>query len=375
MTDKPADITGKPLQAQPITGQESGADLLRNAYLAFGGREVRLAFELLERAIREDYTIMLTLSGAMTPADLARSCLNPLIENGIVDLVCTTGANLYHDAHRSLGFVLEEGSPRVDDRELRQDRIIRIYDIFFHEDVLLQTDQFFARLLRAPEFQHAMTTPQFHQLLGRCLVEVEDQRGLQDHRSLLSTCFINQVPIFCGAPQDGSIFLNVVKLARELGDAFRFRLDLTEDVYEFAAYQYWAKATGSGKMAVVILGGGVPKNYTLQGEPLLGQIFFLDAGGFDIDIQISDANVHTGGLSGCPASEGHTWGKTSAECVDNSVYCHGDVTQIFPLLVHALLQRGLRKDGRRLLTLREQALARLDADCRANQAASAAPAE
>ena len=81
----------------------------------------------------------------MTPADLARSAINPLIERGIVDILCTTGANLYHDAHRSLGFQLEEGTPFVDDRELRQERIIRIYDIFFEEEVLLETDQFFAR--------------------------------------------------------------------------------------------------------------------------------------------------------------------------------------------------------------------------------------
>jgi len=368
MTDRPADITGKPVQAKPITGRETTADLLHHACLAFGGRELRQAYDLLERAVREDYTIMLTLSGAMTPADLARSCLNPLIENGLVDLVCTTGANLYHDAHRSLGFVLEEGSPLVDDRELRQERIIRIYDIYFHEDVLLETDQFFARLLQAPEFQQSMTTPRFHHLLGRYLAEIEDQRGLRGQGSLLSTCYRHQVPIFCGAPQDGSIFLNVVRLARQLGEAFRFRLDLAEDVFEFAAYQYWAKSTGSGKMAVVILGGGVPKNYTLQAEPLLGQIFFLDAGGFDIDIQVSDANVHTGGLSGCPASEGHTWGKTSAECVVNSVYCHGDVTQLFPVLVHALLQGQARKPGRRLLSLRDEALARLDEACRAQAA-------
>lgn len=351
---------GPLLQSKAITGRETTAELLAGAYLAFGGREVRQACELLRRAIVENHVIAVTLSGAMTPADLARSCLNPLIERGVIDILCTTGANLYHDAHRSLGFALKEGTPHVDDRKLRADRVIRIYDIFFHEDVLLATDQYFSRIVQAGEFQRPMTTPEFHYLLGKYMLETENRLGLAENRSLLSTCYLHQVPIFCGAPQDGSIFLNVVKLHKVLGEQFRFRLEAEEDVYEYAAYQYWAKSHDPGRMTALILGGGVPKNYTLQGEPLLSQIFGIETAGYDIDIQISDANVHTGGLSGCPASEGHTWGKTSAECVLNSVYCHGDVTQIFPLLVHAVAQQGLRKDERRLVSRRAQVLEWLD---------------
>jgi deoxyhypusine synthase len=131
-----------------------------------------------------------------------------------VDILCTTGANLYHDAHRSLGFQLEEGSPFVDDRELRQERIIRIYDIFFDYDVLLETDQFFARVIQAPEFQRGMTTPEFHHLLGKYMVELENRKGLQANRSLLSTCHLHGVPI-CGARRT-SIFLNVVRLRKKL---------------------------------------------------------------------------------------------------------------------------------------------------------------
>lgn len=360
MTEKER-IGGRPLEGRPIDGTETAGELLSKAFLSYGGREVRTAWELLRRAVEEDHTIVLTFSGAMTPADLARTCINPLIRAGIVDVVCTTGANLYHDAHRSLGRVLEEGTPHVDDRALREAGVIRIYDIFFDEEVLFETDRFFSRILTQPEFQKEMTTAEFHHRLGAYLQELETRNGIPEAgRSLLAVCREHAVPIFCGAPQDGSIFLNVIKLQRLLGDRFAFRLDLARDVYEFAAVQYWAKRRGSGKMTVLILGGGVPKNYTLQGEPLLEQIFFISAGGFDIDIQVSDANVHTGGLSGCPASEGHTWGKTSAECVINSVFCHGDVTQVFPLLVHAALQQGLKKEPRRFMERRGEVLALLD---------------
>ena len=158
---------GRVLQSQPIDGRETTPELLQKAFLSYGGRELRTAWELLERAVREDYTIVLTMSGAMTPADLARSCLNPLLERGVVDLICTTGANLYHDAHRSLGHILREGSPAVDDRVLRREQIIRIYDIFFDERVLLETDQFFSRVLAAPEFQRPMTAAECHFLLGK----------------------------------------------------------------------------------------------------------------------------------------------------------------------------------------------------------------
>jgi len=244
----------------------------------------------------------------MTPADLARSSINPLIERGIVDVLCTTGANLYHDATAASA----SGSRRAPLR--RRPGTARGPD-HPHLRHLLRggcpagNDKFFARVIQAPEFQRPMTTPEFHRLLGRYMVEVENRQGLQANRSLLSTCHLHGVPIFCGAPQDGSIFLNVVRLQKTLGDAFRFRIDLPGDIYEYAAYQYWAQHQRLRQMAVVILGGGVPKNYTLQAEPLLSQIFFIDAGGFDIDVQISDANVHTGGLSGCPASEGHTWAR------------------------------------------------------------------
>jgi len=355
MSHKPNKFKGKALDATPITGDEKSVQLLHKAYLSYGGREVRIAYDLLKRAAEESYTIVFTMSGAMTPADFARSCINPLIEKGIIDIFCTTGANLYHDAHRSLGFILEEGSPFIDDRVLRDNRIIRIYDIYFDEEVLLETDRFFQQVIKSEEFQRSMTTSEFHYLLGKYLFELEKRKNIENH-SLLATCYKYNVPIFCGAPQDGSIFLNVVKLKNEMGEKFKFHLDITEDVFEYAAYQFWAKRMNTKKMAVVILGGGVPKNYTLQGEPLLGQIFFIDTDGFDIDIQISDANVHTGGLSGCPASEGHTWGKTSAECVINSVFCHGDVTQIFPLIAHAILQEGLSKPHLHLVQKREEVL-------------------
>ena len=266
----------------PITGKERPDQLLASAFPAFVGRQVRTAFELMARSIESDHAIFLTLSGAMTPAGLHRSCIVPMVQAGMIDVLTTTGANLYHDAHRVIGHRIAEIRPDAGDTALREARIIRIYDLGFDERVLLETDQLFAQLLRRPEMQKAMTTAELHHHLGRQLAALEDALGV-DQPCLLSACYRHAVPIFVGAPQDGSIFLNVVKLKALLGDDFGFSLDVAQDVFDMAAVQWMAQRAGN--TSVFILGGGVPKNYTLQGEPTLSQIFELDARGFDVDVQ------------------------------------------------------------------------------------------
>ncbi|MFN7133088.1 MAG: deoxyhypusine synthase family protein, partial [Myxococcales bacterium] len=305
----------------------------------------------------------LTLSGAMTPAGLHQSCLIPLIERGVISCLTTTGANLYHDAHRIIGHAIREVNPNAGDLQLRMARIIRIYDLGFWEEALLDTDRLFSAIIRKPEFQRKMTTPEFHYLLGKEIYEMEKALGA-DRPSLLSTCYKHGVPIFVGAVQDGSIFLNVVKLKYLLGDAFKFEIDVAADVFAMAAMQHYTRHHGSKRMAIWILGGGVPKNYTLQGEPLLDQILNVPTEGFDIDIQFCVDPVDNGALSSCPAGEGHTWGKVSAECVEeSSVYVHTDVTAVFPWLTHALLSdQKVKRKPLRLMDKLADAVDFLSAD-------------
>ncbi len=352
--------TSPEVRPRAITGQETGLDLLSFAFPAFVGRQLREAARLMRESVSGGHTVFCTMSGAMTPAGLHRSCIVPLLERGMIDVLTTTGANLYHDAHRTLGYRIREIAPDAGDTILRAARIIRIYDLAFTEDVLLRTDRLFGWLMAQPEFQRSMTTVQFHNLLGKRLHEIETRLGVDQH-SLLATAWEYGVPIFVGAPQDGSIFLNAVRLRAALGDSFRFSLDVAADVHAMAALQWHAQ--NAGQTAVWILGGGVPKNYTLQGEPTLSQIFELDARGFDIDLQFCVDPVDNGALSSCPAGEGHTWGKVSAECVaSSSMYVHADVTAVFPWLVHALFQSGMRRDSKRLMDKLPQAIARIDAD-------------
>jgi deoxyhypusine synthase len=343
-----------------ITGRERPAEIIESAFPAYVGRQERTAFQLMRKSIAERHAVFLTLSGAMTPAGLHQSCLIPLLERGVIDCITTTGANLYHDAHRIIGHRIREIDPNAGDLHLRLARIIRIYDLGFYEETLLETDKLFSALLQKPAFQKRMTTSELHYLLGREMLAIEKALGMKEP-SLLSTAYRCGVPIFVGAVQDGSIFLNIVKLRAMLGDVFKLDLDVNDDVFEMGAVQHHCFSTLKKKMAVWILGGGVPKNYTLQGEPLLDQILGVPTHGFDIDVQFCVDPVDNGALSSCPAGEGHTWGKVSAESVaSGSVYVHADVTAVFPWLTYALLSdRNMKKKPLRLVDARADARARL----------------
>ncbi len=363
MARKERRFLGPKVETQAIRGDETTAELIEKAFKAFVGRELATAYEIIRRMIREDHTIVLAVSGAMTPADLATTCLIPLIQRGIIDILTTTGANIYHDLQRTLRGEFYAIDPNTDDRWLRRQGYTRIYDLIFPEEDLYRTDKFLQELLLKKPFQRRMTTPEFHDLLGQYVAELERERfgrAPQQSRSLLVQAHLQRVPIFCGAPQDASIHLNVAYMKRRLGKKFKFAIDIETDIHEFGAYHWLAKSRWSKKLSIIILGGGVPKNYSLQPEPYLSQICGLDVEGYDCDVQFCDAHVQNGGLSSCTAGEAHTWGKTSADYAKNSQYVFTEVTAVFPFVVHGLLQEGLKKTGRRLLDQRGEALQLLD---------------
>src|SRR6478672_3449638 len=231
-----------------ITGKEHPADIIERMFPAYVGPQERTAFELMRRSSQDDVCTFLTMSGAMTPAGLHQSCIIPLIERGLMDCLTTTGANLYHDAHRIIGHRIREIDPNGGDLTYRLARIIRIYDLGFREETLLETDKLFSALLLAPEYQRKMTTTELHWLLGRDIARIEDALGIKTP-SLISTCWRYGVPIFVGAVQDGSIFLNIVKLRRLFGDQFRLEIDVNEDVFEMGAVQHHCFSTLGKKMA------------------------------------------------------------------------------------------------------------------------------
>jgi deoxyhypusine synthase len=348
-------LAGKRIDPPAITGQETAADLIDSAFLAYNAARLREGARLLtERMLEEDVTVALSVTGALTPAGLGMSALIPLLEAGFVDWIVSTGANLYHDAHFGLGLSMHQGTFQVDDVELREKGVVRIYDIFFDYHVLLDTDAFFREIIAGPEFQRTMSTAEFHFLCGKYLRAREDKLGLK-RRSLLAAAWEFGVPVYTSSPGDSSIGMNVAAKALE---GNQLLLDVNADVNETAAIVWDAKARG-GKSAVWILGGGSPKNFLLQTEPQIQEVLGIAEKGHDYFLAVTDARPDTGGLSGATPAEAVSWGKIDPDQLPGTVICYADSTIGLPLLTSYALARHAPRPRKRLYDRREDLMKRL----------------
>jgi deoxyhypusine synthase len=354
---RPGPSSGAPLLHRPVGEARELDELLEGSYPSFGGGYLRRVWALLDEAIGRGLPMTLAISGPVTASGQHYAWLNPLLDTGWFAWLSVTDAICYHDGHRALASVREADFREValfgDDGQLRDQEIIRIADIGFPESVLLDTDAWLCHLLRRPEFQRRMTGCEFRALLGRHYQAAERAAGARE--GLLALCWRKAIPLFVGAPGDGSVFLNSVKLwaLREvLGDPYAFELDLHGEVFESCAYHHWGLFESEARdLGTLILGGGVPKNYNLQPEPALSQIFgFGDVRGFLYDVQITTAPVTDGSLSSCPPAEAVTWGKVDKEHyrrTTESFSC--DYSVVMPILTKALLDKR-----ERLAKLREE---------------------
>ncbi len=342
-------LTGKKIDPKPIHASISVTELVDHNFLSYNAGRLRDACQLFtEKILKDNVTVGLSLSGAMTPAGLGISALIPLIENGFVDWMVSTGANLYHDTHFAIGLPMHRGTPHANDVTLREEGVVRIYDIFFDYDILISTDDFFREILTAPEFQKEMSTSELHFLVGKYLLEREKLLGTE-RKSVLSTAYQYGVPIYTSSPGDSSIGMNVAALAMK---GNRLKFDVSLDVNESAAIVLDAKRSG-GKSASIILGGGSPKNFLLQTEPQIQEVLGLDEKGHDYFIQLTDARVDTGGLSGATPGEAVSWGKIDPDQVADSVVCYVDSTIGLPILTAYALAKHPPRRPKRLFDRRD----------------------
>jgi len=331
------------------------ADLIDGAFLAYNGGRLREAARLLvEKMLPGDGFVGLSLTGALTPAGLGKSCLVPLMKAGFVDWIVSTGANVYHDLHYGLDMRLYQGSPFLDDVGLRREGVIRIYDVLFDYNVLLDTDAFVREIIRAPEFQRPLGTDEFHYLLGKYVHGRGGKLGLNDS-SIVATAYECGIPIFTSSPGDSSIGMNVAAMA--LRDS-RLMFDVNRDVNQSAAIVYQAKSRGY-KSSVFILGGGSPKNFLLQTEPQIQEVMGIPEKGHDYFLQCTDARPDTGGLSGATPAEAVSWGKVDPDTLPDCVVCYTDSTIALPLLTAYCLSRVRPRPLKRLYARREELLSQL----------------
>jgi len=346
-------LAGKRVLPQPISSDSTIAAVIDNMDAYNGGR-LRAACQLLrDKYSQEDVTIGVSLAGALTPAGLGPSTIIPLMNHGFVDWLTATGANMYHDLHFAFNMPLFRGTHNVDDADLRDKGVTRIYDILFdYEDVLMETDRRLRKIMLRPEFQKEMGTREFYHHLGKVVNDYEQKNNLGEV-SIVAAAYRNGIPIFTSSPGDSTIGMNVAGLellaeAKGLLNKFKLKINPSIDVNDSTAIILNAKKYENGKTGVILIGGGSPKNFMLQTEPQIQEVLMIPEAGQDYDINVTDARPDTGGLSGAPPSEAASWGKIDPTKLDEAVTAYIDVTVAFPLMVAYVRQTTKPKKLKRL---------------------------
>jgi deoxyhypusine synthase len=343
-------LSGQRILPKNLTGREKLADIVDHSFLAYNSARLKEGCRLfVDKMLEPDVTIGMSLSGALTPAGLGCSSIVPLIKAGFVDWIVSTGANLYHDLHFALNYPVHAGSFAMDDTELRSNDIVRVYDVLLgYSDCLMATDEVLRGILIQPEFQKEMGTAELHYLLGRYAAEWERKAGLKDV-SVLAAAYRAGVPCYTSSPGDSTIGMNVAGVELR---GNKLRINPSVDVNETTAFVLAAKRAG-GKSAVVLWGGGSPKNFMLQTEPQIQEVLRIKEYGQDYFLQVTDARPDTGGLSGATPSEAVSWGKVDPTRLPDAVVCYTDTTIAMPILTHYALARHKPRKLRRLYAQRE----------------------
>jgi deoxyhypusine synthase len=276
-------------------------------------------------------TIFLGLAGPLIAAGL-RKVIRDMIENGMVDVVVSTGAILYQDFYQAQGFPHAVGTPLADDRELRDLYIDRIYDTYVDEEKFWRLDcsiGSFADNLKPGRY----SSREFIEALGKTV---------DDRNSIIGIAAKHGVPVFSPALNDSSIGIGLtehyhrcLKEGREgvVIDSIRDNYELTQIV------------VNSPCTAAIYVAGGVPKNF-INDSVVMAYIFGLDTGGHRYAIQVTTDSPHWGGLSGSTLSEATSWGKVSKKATHCMAFVEPSVS--LPLIVGHALEKGTCKNRKRL---------------------------
>lgn len=316
---------------QPVVPKGNVAELLEGmSKTGFQGRKLGESVEIWKRMIRDpEVTILFGLSGAMIPAGMQKVLIE-LAQRHYIDVVVSTGANIFHDVCEHLGVCHYLGHHHVSDVDLYQKGIDRIYDVFAYEEEFRWVDRGFANFAESiAPFRGSSREflARFGEWLGR---------EAPDGESFLSTCVKERIPVFVPALCDSSIGIGTL-IARRRGVSID--IDQIADTDEVTSLVEEVNKTG-----VVYVGGGVPKNF-IQQTQVIGSIHKKDLGGHDYAIQYTADSPHWGGLSGCTFDEAISWGKESEHTMQ--VQVHVDATIALPIVVSALVASGIKRVKKR----------------------------
>jgi deoxyhypusine synthase len=333
MRKKESKFLQQPVQHLDLKGTKSLLDLVQAfQHTSFQSRNVFKCFEVFRKMLGDPTCIIfMGLSGAMIPGGM-RKVIHDMIEMKLIDVIVSTGANIFHDLFESSGYRHYVGSEEGDDDALRKHRIVRVYDALMDDQ---EINQVIHLLSKVPDElkEKVVSSRRYLEVLGR---------RIKDEGSILKAASRYGVPVFIPALSDSSIgigltFLHHQKKAPSEG----ILIDQIRDSFEIAQLKKMASVTGA-----IYIGGGVPKNYIQQLGPV-SELLFQKESGHRYAFQITTDDPKWGGLSGCTFEEAKSWGKIEKRSSYAAVYM--DATVALPLLVGAVLQEGkvYRKRKRR----------------------------
>jgi deoxyhypusine synthase len=326
-------ILRKPIRHLDLKGIETLFDLVQAfQHTSFQSRNVYKCFEVFRKMLDDpECIIFFGLSGAMIPGGM-RGVICDMIKMRLIDVLVSTGANIFHDLFESFGYQHYVGSESGDDDALRRHRIVRVYDALMDDREINQVIRLLSRVPKGLK-ERVVSSRQYLEALGS---------RLTDEGSILRAASQYGVPVFVPALSDSSIGIGLTFLhARKKASRDQLIIDHIRDSYEIAQLKKMAPLTGA-----IYIGGGVPKNYIQQLGPV-DELLFGKEGGHRYAFQVTTDDPKWGGLSGCTFEEAKSWGKIEKQSSYAAVYM--DATVALPLLVGAILQegKGHRKRRRR----------------------------
>lgn len=319
---------GDPIRHTRIEGGMTVGELAAEyGHAGFGASHLHEAIDVTTRMFADaDVTVMLGLAGAMVPAGMRR-IVTELIEDGYIDVLVTTGANLTHDAIEAIGGKHHHGetapadmSEREHDERLREAEIDRIYNVYLPQEHFAGFETHLRERV-FPQFEGQVTIEELTAALGQENRRVNDGEHVSEDAGIAAAAAANDVPIHCPAIQDSILGLQ----AWIWSQVQPMTLDALSDMTSLNDLVYDADATGA-----LVVGGGVPKNYVLQSR-------LVTPGAHQYAVQLTMDPPTTGGLSGASLNEARSWGKIEPDGENVSVY--GDATITLPLLIAATRER------------------------------------
>jgi deoxyhypusine synthase len=331
-------FSGRKIDPPPISSDMDVRDLVEYfGATGFNARRLYEALQITKRMMDEGACVCLTLAGALAPIGLGRA-ISTLIENGFVDWIVSTGANVYHDLHFAYDLPVRQGYFDVDDNILYSKQIVRIYDVFIKEIGTLQKQDGIIKSAIETDGQILPDEPSTADLCNILGMSAK-KNSTHPEKSFTVCAYENDVPIYLPAIADSSIGLNMLPLLLKNKP---INPNVILDVAESAAILWKNKISGG-----IELGGGVPKNFFQQTGPALFQILKLKEGGQDYLVQFTDARPDTGGLSGATLQEGKSWGKIK-RADEGNVIVYGDSSVYFPILAAFIMNECEPRERKRI---------------------------